>query len=169
VDRLVRPRCGTVAATLDSVGGGIEIEASDDVDWSGGPIELPVNGFAVQIIEFPIRVWAYGDGPKHIKARISGKFVFGQPNEPPLRLDAESDSWERLAAILVLHEDSIKRATVSPTSLLRIEFESGRVLESSPSPGDRYESWELEAPGFYIVGTPDQPTVWTGQAWEQAD
>jgi hypothetical protein len=169
VDRLVRPRWGALTATLDSVGGGIEIESSDDVDWSGGPIELPVNGFAVQIVEFPIRVWAYGDGPKHIKMFISGKFVFGQPNEPPLLLDAESDSWERLAAILVLREDRIARATVSPTSVLRIEFESGRFLESSPSPGDPYEQWELVAPGFFIVGTPDQPTVWTGRAWEQAD
>jgi hypothetical protein len=169
VDRLVRPRWETLAATLDSMGRGIEIEPSDAVDWSEGPIELPVSGFAVQIIEFPIRVWAYDDGAKHIKAFISGKFVFGRPHEPPLLLDAESDSWERLAAILVLRDDRIAQATVSPTSVLRIDFESGHFLESSPLPGDPYEHWELVAPGFFIVGTPDQPTVWTGSAWEQAD
>jgi hypothetical protein len=148
---------------------GITIEPSDDVDWSDGPMELPVAGFAVQIIEFPLRVWAYGDGPKHIRVSIGGKFAFGQPHDPPLLLDAESDSWERLAAILVMREDRIARATVFPTSVLRIEFESGRFLESSPSPGDPYEQWELVAPGLFIVGTPDQPTVWTGRAWEQAD
>jgi hypothetical protein len=37
------------------VGSGIEIEHSEDIDWSRGPIELPVVGFAVQIIEFPVR------------------------------------------------------------------------------------------------------------------
>jgi hypothetical protein len=151
------------------VGSGIEIERSDDLDWSGGPIELPVVGFAVQIIEFPVRVWAYGDGSKHIKASISGKFVLGEPGHAPLALDAEADSWSRLAAILVLHDDRITRATVSPTSLLRVDFGSGRFVESSPSTDDRHEQWELVAPGYFIVGTPDEPTVWTGRAWEQAD
>jgi hypothetical protein len=151
------------------VGSGIEIESSEDIDWSRGPIELPVVDFAVQIIEFPVRIWAYGDGGKHIKAFISGKFVFGQSDRAPLALDAEADSWERLAAILVLRDDRITRATVSPTSLLRVDFESGRFLESSPLPDDPYEHWELVAPGYFIVGTPDEPTVWTGRAWEQAD
>ena len=150
------------------VGSGIEIEHSEDIDWSKGPIELPVVGFAVQIIEFPVRIWAYGDGAKHIKAFIGGKFVFGQPDGAPLALDAGADSWGRLAAILVLRDDRIARATVSQASLLRVDFESGRFLESSPSPDDPYEQWELVAPGYFIVGTPDKPAVWTGRAWEQA-
>lgn len=49
-------------ATLDAVGGGVEIERSDDIDWSGRTIDLPVVEFTVQIIEFPVRIWAYGDG-----------------------------------------------------------------------------------------------------------
>jgi hypothetical protein len=95
--------------------------------------------------------------------------TFGPPGEPPIVLDDEHDAWERLAPILALRDDVIARATASSESVLRIDFESGRFIESAASPDDRYERWEVVAPGYFIVGTPDEPTVWTGRAWEQND
>jgi hypothetical protein len=140
----------------------------DECDFVGpGPWKLPVVGFAVDMLWFtyPFVVIAHGEGGKHLKAQLNGAFDYHDPATADLRLNAETDSWETLAVLFALRQDRIERAHVSTASALRIEFASGRSLSANPD--DRYDGWELVGPGFYIVGSPDEPAIWTGKDWDQ--
>lgn len=135
---------------------------------SKAPWELPVVGFAVQTVEFHgglLTVVAYGAEGTHLRLMLSGPFDL-RLGDSEHRLDTEDD-WRHLVPMLDLRDDAITRATVTADSALRIEFASGQRIESAPDELSGYQNWEVNGPGFKIVGSPGEPSLWTGEAWEQ--
>jgi hypothetical protein len=137
----------------------------DGVSW-----QLPVAGFAVEKITFyggVLMLYAYGPDRKHFDVTLSGPFRLDGEDGGAESLDPETNTWEELAGVLALRNDQIAVATVSPDSLLSVDFVSGRRMTVAPD-GSRYESWEVLGPGFKIVGVPEGPALWTGSAWNQS-
>ncbi len=142
---------------------GIGTGPNPEIDWDNFPIELPVSGFSVEMIRFgfPLRISAEGESPElQLDVSLEEKFTLSAPDAGAVELDPAGDTWERLAVVLQLHHDKVLHATVSADSRLRVEFESGRTIESAPERG--YEAWNLTAPGCFIVGAADEPAVFTG-------
>lgn len=168
----------------------IEVEPSDEVDWSKGPLELPIVGFAVKSIgvegesvgEIDSKQWP-ADLPvagftmnsldiPEVVAVASGESAASLVRIclPPRFLfggpdgsvvDLDGRSDGALAAVLTLRGERISRATATAGSHLRVEFEGGRYVEVLPAAA--VEAWEVRGPGFLILspaGGPE-PVLWS--------
>ena len=112
-------------------------------------------GFLVDIV-------AYGPEGVTSQIRLEGPFELHDPTGARQSLDPEKDTWERLAALFVLRNDTIQLARFTETSELRVEFGSGYVITSAGE--GPYENWELQAPGgVLIVGMEGEPAIWDGE------
>jgi hypothetical protein len=133
-------------------------QLADEPPWN-----LPVAGFEVARVEFayPFDIIAAATAARRFKVQINGRFEYRNDAGQTTTLDVEHDAWRDLTPLLALREDKVARAHVSQSSVLTVEFTSGRQITVRPT-HDRYEAWEANGPGFKVV---DGPALWTGSAW----
>jgi hypothetical protein len=124
-----------------------------------GPWALPLAGFEVGRLTFglPIDVYLYGDGGP-ARLQLPGPFELQVPGGDVRTADPEIHSWQEMTELLSLRHDRVAGATAWKDARLRIDFLSGRAI-SAHSTGS-YESWEVEAKGWKIVGTPGEVLIW---------
>jgi len=119
-----------------------------------GPWDLPIVGFEVLQVTFSyaLDIVAYGDGHVTSVLKLGGPFELVDPERGNVQLNASSQSWEDLTAILTLRHERITAVTAADPGTLSVRFSSGRGLRAGPDP--QYENWELDGPGFRLICRP---------------
>jgi Family of unknown function (DUF6188) len=131
-----------------------------------GPWDLEVVGFEVQTVnlnQYSVDIIAYGDEGHTAQLRLAGPIELLAPSGKIESLETGKDSWERLAALLVLRQDRVTRAQFNETSELRVEFQSGHTITAACE--GQFETWEVNASGgVKVIGTPgaNEPAIWSG-------
>ncbi len=105
----------------------------------------------------PLYVSLYGDDGS-AQLALSGPFEFHEPGGEVRTCDPETHGWQEMAELLALQQDQVARATAWKDARLRVDFTSGRAI-SAHSTG-RYDSWEVSAKDWKIVGTPGEVLTW---------